>query len=468
MNLSSRLLSQTEPWRLNAMKTCLEHKLLGKTTRLDANDVKLVVEGLKTNPLVPMWHLRHIIPFVTEVPQDQTKRRELFSQLKETFKQNERDFWITILLIHAPIEESEKKRLIALIEGCKQFEQAQKEKLTFLVDQTNHNQDYIDGWNKALTCLEGKQKEDISSLAFLDQFVAVSEKGSEDAPDLETVIWSAENIQNRDKDTLLSLVNRRPRFTPSRREEIASWFRPRLESKLETTIIESIDRSKLSKQYQVILKNCVTTCQSMSGADIAYLKKTIESDRHLKKHSGYLLSFLDRSKMLSQSDRILALSCGLDQSEAAKRAIPLLFDYFGGTQVDDTDLDLIRADVQYFKTRLNIKQKRLIKHLHKANLSWKDLATLLCLPNGVGSTRLPGFGVLYPPKIQGPIKKRTSGPSTPLSEKIKQKVQTKHPRKSPYEKPNKVRLICTPSPTRTKRMVHLSDHPPKEPTHNLN
>ncbi|KAK2941214.1 hypothetical protein BLNAU_23882 [Blattamonas nauphoetae] len=77
----SMMSHQVEPRKLYVMEQCLKtslsvasqqlkrvlkHILLGTGEDVSDVDVKLVMEGMKTNPLMPWWRRQHIIPFVTD------------------------------------------------------------------------------------------------------------------------------------------------------------------------------------------------------------------------------------------------------------------------------------------------------------------------------------------------------------------------------------------------------------------
>ncbi|KAK2954572.1 hypothetical protein BLNAU_10423 [Blattamonas nauphoetae] len=558
VGIQSATQDQIQTREINAMLTCLqtsfsvssrmlrevlEYKLLGKETDLSLADVGMVVEGLKTNPLLPLWRRRHITPFLTEVPKTCEQQMEVLSRLKKTFERKEREICIAILLIHAPIDDSEKTRLTSLITSKPNpFSEIQIELLTTLINENFHDQNDVNEWNKALdslesearniqddvdelnvalecreseaknsqddvdernktlACLEETQNYDELPYSVLQKCIQMSTQVSEIESDiLGEAILSAENILGRDRDTLLSLVYRKPRFTSSRRKDIASWCCLNLDPNLEDTLVEQISELKLSDLTKTRMKECVTAKSSVSDKDINFLnnlfklreysdeqphfldrsEKLSQSDRSLAVSCGIAQSdvaqvlidelphFLERNKKLSQSDRSLAVSCGIAQSDVTIILIANLFDHFRGkTFLSDEDLKIIQADIQRFRDCLYLKQIYLIKRLKEANVSWKDLATLLCLPNGDDSTHLPGLDVLCPPATQGSRgRKSERNPQILKNHTSTIKMTTIMPRlPSGSERlmKQKHRPVNSPS-LKTKRMDETSDRPPKEP-----
>ncbi|KAK2940998.1 hypothetical protein BLNAU_24092 [Blattamonas nauphoetae] len=259
---------QVEPRQLNEMKKCLktslsvasrhlkhvlEHKLLGTRTNVSDADVKIVVEGMKTNPLLPWWCRRHIIPFVTVVPDDCKKLVKRLTKKDKKLKRKDREICITVLLIHAPIEESEKKRLIALIN--KHFQETDQRTLTSLINQNSLSQKGVNKWNNALTCLEEIETLDSpekkKALDELPRSVLIDylQKPRGMRGDKSTILPLIEQAQlpEKDKDTLLSLVDGKPRFTFSRRKEIATLCCPTFPSESEDSLVKTIGVSKLDE-----------------------------------------------------------------------------------------------------------------------------------------------------------------------------------------------------------------------------
>ncbi|KAK2946873.1 hypothetical protein BLNAU_18172 [Blattamonas nauphoetae] len=395
-----------KPWKFDAMEKCLqmslsvsseilkdffEHKLLGKETGLSVDDVNLVMDGLETNPLLPYWFRRHVIPFFTKVPQGQQHREILLTKLETTYELREREIWSTILLIHAPIDKDEKTHLTSLIDTHPQLK-AYKEVLTSLINDNPHTQDDIDKWKETLTYLEEEDELNGSPLDFLKLFTSKSEEVSKDARALEEAIQSAENILSRDRDTLLSLVLRKPRFTSSRRKEIATLC-CRISSEWEKSTYESIAQLRLGKEYAEIINDCVANSKSLNDEHIKSVKELIDSNELLNKYSqeqqdilkglsADLQVLLDRNAKLYETDQSLACSCALLASDGTKEHLITLFQYLRGNRMD-LDPSLVATltnEVIRFRSCLYLKLMFLFIRLDESKLSWKDLATLLCLP----------------------------------------------------------------------------------------
>ncbi|KAK2940466.1 hypothetical protein BLNAU_24621 [Blattamonas nauphoetae] len=379
----------------------LQYKVLGKRRDLSDDDVELVMKGMKTNPLLPWWCRHHVIPFMTEVPPNQQKQTELLAQLKTTFKRTEREVWSTILLIHAPIEESEKTHLTILVDSCLQLEPAQKQTLKSLVEKHVFSQDDVDSWNAALTCLEMKQKDKMSTLAFLDRLIPmVNEVSEEDSRILENAILSAENLLDRDRDTLLSLVNRKPRFPSSRRQDMISFCCPNITPESEGQCVTLIEGSELDSKEKEILKDFVTNHKPTNDEEMAKLKQLINKDEALRRDANHLFSFFRHSNAIVAPDRSLALLYCQTQIELTEFDHDSLFRCLNGEDLDETYKETIEMTIDEFRVRLRKKQKHLFTNLKETSLSWKDLAALLCLPNGGYSTPLPGLDELVPTTSQ--------------------------------------------------------------------
>ncbi|KAK2942648.1 hypothetical protein BLNAU_22432 [Blattamonas nauphoetae] len=337
---------QVEPRQLNEMKKCLktslsvasrhlkhvlEHKLLGTRTNVSDADVKIVVEGMKTNPLLPWWCRRHIIPFVTVVPDDCKKLVKRLTKKDKKLKRKDREICITVLLIHAPIEESEKKRLIALIN--KHFQETDQRTLTSLINQNSLSQKGVNKWNNALTCLEEIETLDSpekkKALDELPRSVLIDylQKPRGMRGDKSTILPLIEQAQlpEKDKDTLLSLVDGKPRFTFSRRKEIATLCCPTFPSESEDSLVKTIGVSKLDETNKKILKNYVTARESADDDEIKRLMKLIKKDKVLKQKPEDLSTFLDRSKIVCESDRSLVRLCCFAQLFNTKDDLDDLF-----------------------------------------------------------------------------------------------------------------------------------------------
>ncbi|KAK2951869.1 hypothetical protein BLNAU_13239 [Blattamonas nauphoetae] len=321
-------ITEAQKLEFNLMKTCLKNSLTVASERLmeilthkvlrtmpipSDDDVELVMKGMKTNPLLPWSCQRHVIPFMTEVSPDQLKRTELvklLNQLKTTFKRTEREVWSTILLIHAPIEETEKNHLHECIDRCLQPESAHNQMLKSLVEKHVFIQDDVDQWNKALTCLEKKQKHDKSPLDFLDRLILMfNEVDETDSRILEKAIMKAENILVRDRYTLLSLVNRKPRFPSSRREDIISFCCPNITPESKQQCEALITGSRLGVTERETLMDYVTNCKTTTDKEMEDLKKSINKDKTLRSNANHLLIFFRHSNAIVAHDPSLAILC---------------------------------------------------------------------------------------------------------------------------------------------------------------
>ncbi|KAK2941213.1 hypothetical protein BLNAU_23881 [Blattamonas nauphoetae] len=191
-------------------------------------------------------------------------------------------------------------------------------------------------------------------------------------------------LSKKVKDTLLSLVDGKPiHLQPSQRD---------------CFLVLSGEKKKTD------LEHYVRAHESVGGKEIKRLMKLIKKDEDLKQKSNDLSSFLGRSKIMYKSDQSLALLCCLTQIIVTEDALNDLFRHLRGESLDKTLIESIRTEIERFRERLHDKQMHLFKRLKGAKLSWKDLAALLCLPNGGESTSLPGLKVLFPPPPPKPKK----------------------------------------------------------------
>ncbi|KAK2940501.1 hypothetical protein BLNAU_24588 [Blattamonas nauphoetae] len=395
---------------VSTVETC-KHILLGTGEDVSDVDVKLVMEGMKTNPLMPWWRRQHIIPFVTDTSGNCEELVKQLSKPDKKLKRKDREICITVLLIHAPIEESEKVDLITLIKTCPKLKDHRKA-LTSLIKQNVLSQKKVDEWNNALSCLEeietlnGSEKKKALDELPRSVLIYYLQKPRGMCEDKSTILPLIEQapLSKKVKDTLLSLVDGKPRFTSSRRKEIASLCCPGIQSKLEDSLVESIHNSGLSEKKKTDLEHYVRAHESVGGKEIKRLMKLIKKDEDLKQKSNDLSSFLGRSKIMYKSDQSLALLCCLTQIIVTEDALNDLFRHLRGESLDKTLIESIRTEIERFRERLHDKQMHLFKRLKGAKLSWKDLAALLCLPNGGESTSLPGLKVLFPPPPPKPKK----------------------------------------------------------------
>ncbi|KAK2952056.1 hypothetical protein BLNAU_13038 [Blattamonas nauphoetae] len=305
------------------LKQILQHKLLGMMS-IPSDDVNMMVEGMKTNPLIPWCRRRHIIPFVIDV-ENCEEQIKLLSQSDKKLKRKDREICITVLLIHTPIEESEKRRLRTLINE-KSKPTNHQEELISLVDNIGLGQD-VNRWNQLLDDLEDKKKLDMSSRTDVQSYLEKPRGVSRHKLELQTLIEQAQ-FSDKDKDTLLSLVNGTPRFTSSRRKEIATLCYSNLGPTSEESCVKWIDDLKLDEENKLKLKKYVTASVSANAEEIIGLKKMIKEHQDLKQRSQVLTSLVDRNKTLSKSDRSLALSCYLTHITITKTNLHDLFRHF--------------------------------------------------------------------------------------------------------------------------------------------
>ncbi|KAK2946560.1 hypothetical protein BLNAU_18536 [Blattamonas nauphoetae] len=379
------------------LNQALELTLLGKRRDLSDADVELVVEGMRTNPLLPERRRKHVFPFVTDVTKSYAELVKLLSQEDGKLKRKDREVCITVLLIHAPIEESEKVALQSLIDKCSQHNQALEPALTSLLVQDGLSTD-VDKWNEILNDLEQKKTLDMSSRTLLRDCLQKPRGVSENKAEIVALI-EQEPFSEKTKETLVSLVNGTPRLTSSRRTEIATLCRPSPKYELEGTIVKAIKKSKLAKDIQTELEDIVRARKPINDEEITRLKKLIETNGALEPYKEDLRFFFDRSQLLFESDQSLVLSSCLAEIRIVKQYLIDLFNHFDNRFLDTRSIRNIGKTLQQSKTSLQKKQKHLFANL-KTSLSWKDLSALLCFPNGSGSTPLPGLNVLFPKQMQ--------------------------------------------------------------------
>ncbi|KAK2940467.1 hypothetical protein BLNAU_24622 [Blattamonas nauphoetae] len=376
------------------LNKALQLRLQGKRKDLGDADVELVVEGMRTNPLLPKRCRKHVFPFVTDVTKNYDELVDLLSQKDAKLKRKDREVCITVLLMHAPIEGSENDDLKSLIDKCSQHNPAHKPTLTSLLVQDGLSAD-VDKWNEILNDLEQKKRLDMSSRTLLRECLQKPRGVSKDKTEIVALI-EQEPFSEKTKETLVSLVNGTPRLTSSRRTEIATLCRPSPKYELEGTIVKAIKKSKLAKDIQTELEDIVRARKPINDEEITRLKKLIETDGALEPFKEDLTVFFNRSKTLFESDRSLVFFSCLTEMRIIKQYLISLFSHFKTSFLDQDSIIDIGKTLLQSKTSLRKKQKHLFTNLKENSLSWKDLSALLCFPNGGGSTPLPGLSELFP------------------------------------------------------------------------
>ncbi|KAK2943021.1 hypothetical protein BLNAU_22063 [Blattamonas nauphoetae] len=341
-------------------------------------DRDLLLDWFRRNPLLSLWHRLELIPFFIDVSLIQEKKQFLIDRLSEdsSLEQCEIELLCSFLTIQTPLEEEETRHLYSLVDGIK-IEEQSKETLLALIcgkktpkKETFHrlsnisNLDYKTKWCDAMNSLEKNQYKDLDR-TFLRRCLVVHEplNGSEQK-DLLSVVEST-TFSAKDKNTLHSLITGKPIFSQMRREAIVSNYLCHQDSDLDGS----------DKEHKI---NLVRTELARSDQEIA-----IECVRHTLHSAEQDLDLL--FKILRGKEQMVIEEGGEEENVIGGGGEEEMVIEDGGEElmvIEKRNEELVDT-MNKIRSRIVLTIRDVFRRLERSHqFSWKDLASLLCCPNG--------------------------------------------------------------------------------------
>ncbi|KAK2940045.1 hypothetical protein BLNAU_25051 [Blattamonas nauphoetae] len=356
------------------MKTCLGHGLnivnkqlqllvaqvIGKQPlpEFTNDDRAHLIDQYGTNPLLSPWHRLMLIPFFLDVSQNQ-ERNNLIVKLKESsdssLEQHEIDFLYAFLTIQAPLDDQETTNLRSVVEN--NFKDPSKTELINLIkgelpsgEGTFHRlpntSEYKTKWCDTMNRLENNQHYNLDR-AFLGYCLETQHPLKDSKKDRLISLIDNSTLPAKEKNTLHVLITGKPIYSQFRRETIVSYYLY-LPFNHNSSLLDQIKNSpSLSEQKKAEKIELATTELARSDLEIA-----TEFVRHPLK--------------------------------SAERDLNLLFKILKGEEhVSQRRRQQLITKIRHIQQSIIQTKKDMCVRLGKdGRLSWMDLASLLCSPNG--------------------------------------------------------------------------------------
>ncbi|KAK2955994.1 hypothetical protein BLNAU_8970 [Blattamonas nauphoetae] len=339
--------------RLNFMETCLKHGLnivkeqlqllvaqvIEKQPLLNfTNEDRVHLIGqYRTNPLLSTSHRLLLIPFFFDVSQLQEKK-DLIHKLSGDSPLTQHDicFLYTFLTIQTPLDDQETEHLGSVVDASNS--NIPKDGQTKLIElitgdlrsgqetfhRLSNTPNYKAKWCATMKKLELNQHEDLDR-AFLRDCLEMQHPLEDSEKDQLSSLIEESTLSAKEKDTLHSLVDGKPIFSQSHREQIVRSY------------LRLQERTELALSDEEIAVQCVFHPLDSAEQDISLLFKILKGEEHVSE----------------QRQRVLI------------------------------------AKMHQIRERILQTKKDLCDRLGKdGRFSWMDLASLLCSPNGDRSKSL--------------------------------------------------------------------------------